>query len=71
MNNCCDEHGTCRQHDNCQARKERIDRVRKLAKESREHFGLLEKIGPLILAALTLAAVFVGSLYHDAVRSVT
>lgn len=71
MNNCCDEHGTCRQHDNCKARKERIERVRKLAKESREQFGLLEKLGPLVLAALALVAVLVGSLYHDAARSVT
>lgn len=67
--NCCDDHGNCRQGRDCPIRKERIERVRKLGEENRTRYDVLEVLAPLVLAALILFAIWLGSIYHQAIRS--
>lgn len=59
--NCCDEYGNCRQGRDCPVRQERIERVRELAKKSRNRDGILEVIAPLIGAAMMLLVFLVAS----------
>jgi hypothetical protein len=71
--NCCDDYGNCHQGRDCPIRtaeKERIERVRKLAKERRSRNDILEVLAPLAMAALILLAIWVGSIYRDAIRIV-
>lgn len=70
--NCCDEycstHG-CNQGRNCPARIERIREAKRVLDQDRPNIPLL-LIGRLALGAMILLAILVGSLYHDAVRTV-
>ena len=59
--NCCDDYGNCRQGRDCPVRQERIERVRQLAKKSRNRDGILEVIAPLIGAAMMLLVFLVAS----------
>jgi hypothetical protein len=72
--NCCDEYGNCHQGRDCPARvaeRARIERIRKLAREHRSRDDILEVLAPLAMAALILLAIWIGSIYHDAVRTVS
>lgn len=71
--NCCDEycstHG-CNQGRNCPVRIKRIAEAK--ATLERAELGIASLIiGRLALAAAIFLAIFVGSLYHDAIKIVT
>jgi hypothetical protein len=68
--NCCDDYGNCRQGRDCPVRVERI----RLAKEGldRDQNSIpLLLIGRLALGAAILLAIFIGSMWHEAVRAVS
>lgn len=67
--NCCDEYGNCRQGRDCPIRAERIERIRKLGEEHRNRDKIFEVLAPLVLTALILLAIWVGSLYHQAIKA--
>jgi hypothetical protein len=72
--NCCDDYGNCQQGRDCpirKAEKERIENIRKLGEKHRSRDDILEVLAPLAVAALTLLAIWVGSIYQDAVRTVS
>lgn len=66
---CCNDHRNCRQGRDCPARQERIERIRKLAKDNRVRNEILEVLALLVLAALILFDIWLGSIYHQAIRS--
>jgi hypothetical protein len=68
--NCCDDYGNCRQDRDCPVRVERV----RLAKEGldRDQNSIpLLLIGRLALGAAILLAIFIGSMWHEAVRAVS
>lgn len=71
--NCCDDYGNCHQGRDCpirKAEKERIENIRKLGEKHRSRDDILEVLAPLAVAALTLLAIWLGSIYHGAVKVV-
>lgn len=67
--NCCDRPTKCKRWQDCPTRVERIRIAKRLLDQDRPRIPLI-LIGRLALAAAILLAVFVGSMYHNALRSV-
>ena len=67
--NCCDDYGNCRQGRDCPVRVERIRRAKEILDRDRPSIPLL-LIGRLALGAVILLAIFIGSMWHGAVKVV-
>lgn len=67
--NCCDRPNKCKRWQDCPTRLERIRLAKRLLDQDRPSIPLL-LLGRLALGAIILLAIFVGSMYHDALRAV-
>lgn len=68
--NCCDDFGNCRQGRDCPIRVERVRRAKEVLGKDKPGIPLLI-IGRLVLGAVILLAIFIGSMWHGSVRVVT
>jgi len=67
--NCCDEYGNCNQGRDCPVRVKRVAEAKtRLDRDDLSFTRLI--IGRLALACAIFLAIFIGSLYHDAIRIV-
>jgi hypothetical protein len=70
MSNCCDDYGNCRQGRDCPVRIERIRCAKERLDQDQPSIPFL-LIGRLALGAAILLAIFIGSMWHEAVRAVS
>jgi hypothetical protein len=67
--NCCDEYGNCNQGRDCPVRVKRVAEAK--ARLDREDLSFTRLIiGRLALAVAIFLAIFIGSLYHEAIKVV-